>query len=330
MEFAAPADGPYDFRILGPVEVHDRRTGSWIAPPGPKQRILLAALVVRAGEVLTADRLVDELWGDVPPMAAANALQAHVARLRRLLQAPGEGGQDRIATHPMGYLLRPGRTATDAQQFHRLSAEGRDALAADPARAAAVLRRALDLWRGPALEDCGRGAICAREADRLEELRLTTLETLYEAGLRVPGVRPGELAAELERLTADHPTHERFYDLLMTALHRAGRRTEALGVYERARRRLLSELGVEPGPALRGRMETILRNAPAGPPNPGAPGGPRDPGPADEALPAFSPDAAALLDLGTEIARLRRHVETLSRAHQELARRIDAQLGSSR
>ncbi|MER5934015.1 AfsR/SARP family transcriptional regulator [Streptomyces sp. NPDC002054] len=307
------------------MEVHDSGTGSWIAPAGAKQRTLLAALVVRAGEVLTADRLIDELWGEVPPMSAANALQAHVARLRRLLQTPGEGGRDRIATHPLGYLLRPGRTATDAQQFHRLSAEGRGALAADPARAATVLRRALDLWRGPALEDCGRGAICAREADRLEELRLTTQEALYEASLRMPGARAGELTAELERLTVDHPTHERFYDLLMTALHRSGRRTEALGVYERARRRLVAELGVEPGPALRGRMEAILRQAPEGPP--AAP--PALPAAAAPAVPpAFAPDAAALLDLGTEIARLRRHVESLSRAHEELARRIDAHLGS--
>lgn len=324
MEFAAPREEPCDFRILGPVEVHDSGTGSWMAPTGAKQRILLAALVVRAGEVLTADRLIDELWGEVPPMSAANALQAHVARLRRLLQTPGEGGRDRIATHPMGYLLRPGRTATDAQQFHRLSAEGRGALAADPVRAAEVLRRALDLWRGPALEDCGRGAICAREADRLEELRLTTLEALYEAGLRMPGARAGQLAGELERLTVDHPTHERFYDLLMTALHLSGRRTEALGVYERARRRLVAELGVEPGPALRGRMEAILR-APDGPPP--APAQPS----AQPSLahpPAIAPDAAALLDLGTEIARLRRHVESLSRAHEELSRRIDAHLVS--
>lgn len=218
-----------DFRVLGPVEVLDRRSGAYVVPSGAKQRALLGALVVRVGQVLPADRLIHELWGDRPPAGAANALHAHVARLRRLLQ--GAGGQEWIATRSMGYLLHPGRATTDAQRFHRLSAEGRAALGADPVHAAQLLSGALALWRGPALEGSGQGPLCTAEADRLEELRLTTLETLYDANLR--SGRHAEVARELERLTAGHPTRERLYDLQMLALYRCGRQAEALGVYER-------------------------------------------------------------------------------------------------
>ncbi|MFG2998857.1 BTAD domain-containing putative transcriptional regulator [Streptomyces sp. NPDC048340] len=273
------------------MQARERRTGAWCEPQGSKQRTLLASLLVRAGEVLSADRLIHELWGDAPPAGAANALQAHVARLRRRLRGPGDGGPERISTHATGYVLHLGSATTDAQHFLRLSARGRAAADADPAHAAEVLRRALELWRGPALEGCGRGPLCGREADRLEEVRLDTLEAFHEAGLRAPGgaAHRARIAAELERLTAEHPLRERFYDLLMTALHGCGRRTEALGVYERARRHLLAELGVEPGPALRGRLKTVLHR----------------------------PE-----DLGGEVARLRERVETLSRAQEELTRRI--------
>lgn len=312
---ARPSEGLLDFRVLGPVEVHDHRSGTRIAPSGAKQRALLAALVVRAGEVLSADRLIDELWGDRPPAGAANALQAHVARLRRLLAPAGGDGPDgadgadgagraRITTHPLGYLLRLGSARTDAQRFHRLSAQGRAAVVADPAHAAELLRRALELWRGPALEGSGRGPICAREAERLEEGRLTALETYYEAKLR--GARHEEVTGELERLTAAHPTRERFYDLLMLALYRCGRRSEALGVYERARQRLLAEIGVGPGPALRDRMESILL---------------REPG-LEPAGPPTAAPLAAVLDLGGEIARLRARIEEIGHEQEELVRRF--------
>ncbi|MEU9147929.1 AfsR/SARP family transcriptional regulator [Streptomyces sp. NPDC048349] len=315
MEWDARQSDGLDFRVLGPVEVHDQRSGTSIAPSGAKQRALLAALVVRAGEVLSADRLIDELWGERPPAGAANALQAHVARLRRLLApagrsgpGPGGTGQALITTHPLGYLLRLGSAGTDAQRFHRLCAQGRAAVVADPAHAADLLHRALQLWRGPALEGSGRGQICAREAERLEEARLTALETYHEAKLR--GARHQEVAGELERLTAAHPTRERFYDLLMLALYRCGRRSEALGVYERARQRLLSEIGVGPGPALRDRMESILL---------------REPGLDSAGPPAAAPAeglGAAVLDLGGEIARLRARLDDIGREQEELVRRF--------
>ncbi|MEV7558422.1 AfsR/SARP family transcriptional regulator [Streptomyces sp. NPDC089795] len=306
MEWEAPESHALDFRVLGPVELLDHRSGARFAPSGGKQRALLAALVVRAGEVLSAERLIDELWGDRPPARAANALHAHVARLRRLLPSTGDGSpeQARIATHPLGYLLRLGSARTDAQYFSRLSAQGRAAVVADPAHAAELLHRALDLWRGPALEGSGRGQICAREAERLEQSRLTTLETLYEAKLR--SSRHEEVIGQLERLTAAHPTRERFYDLLMLALYRCGRQSEALGVYERARQRLMGEIGVGPGPALRARMEAIML---------------RDPG-----LGAFEPAPAsaesALTSLGGEIARLRNRIDVLRHEQEELVHRF--------
>ncbi|MFJ3175248.1 BTAD domain-containing putative transcriptional regulator [Streptomyces roseus] len=290
--------GEMDFRVLGPVEVLDRRTGTYAAPSGAKQRALLGALVVRAGQVLPAERLIHELWGDRPPPGAANALHAHVARLRRLLRRAA--GEDWISTRATGYTLGRPAARTDAHRFQDLSSKGRGTLATDPVRAAQLLGDALALWRGPALAGSGQGPLCAREAERLEELRLTTLETLYEARLR--SGRHAEAARELERLTARHPVRERLYDLLMLALYRCGRQAEALGAYERARRRLVDELGVEPGPALRGRMEAILHHAPS--------------------LSAPDPDAT-LHELGGAIARLGLRIEALAREQQELIRRLE-------
>ncbi|WP_331734136.1 AfsR/SARP family transcriptional regulator [Streptomyces atratus] len=301
-----------EFRILGPVEVHDDRTGRRIVPQGSKQRALLAALVVEAGRTLTVDRLADELWGDEPPRRAANAVQAHVARLRRMLS--DSGGGEWISTEPMGYLLRLGSATTDAQRFQRLSAEGRAAASTDPAHATELLGRALAVWRGPALADCLHGPLCTAEAERLEEHRLAALEKLYETRLR--SAPHEDVTGELERLTYEHPLRERFYDLSMVALCVAGRPAEALGVYERARKLLVDALGVEPGPALRARMEATIRHAPFADlgtmPSGLLPG-----------MPHGMSDAAALLDLGGTVARLRERVDELSREQGTLLRRID-------
>ncbi|MFF3400050.1 BTAD domain-containing putative transcriptional regulator [Streptomyces sp. NPDC002659] len=318
-----------EFRILGPVEIHDERSGVRIALTGAKQRALLGALIVKRGQVVSAHRLIDELWGHTPPANATNALQAHVMRLRRLLPVPvpgsGEPHHEWIVTRSMGYVLRAGRAGTDAGQFHQLAAEGRAQAVADPEEAAGLLRRALALWRGAALEGAGRGDICSAEAAQLEEGRLTVLETLYDVSLRAG--RHGEITGELEELTADHPMRERFYDLLMTALYRCGRQAEALSVYDRARKRLVHELGVEPGPALRGRMEAILHHDP-GLDAPACreqvatvhrlPSSPDDTG-----SPAAAGLGASVLSLSDEIARLRSHVERLSREQQHLMHRFD-------
>ncbi|OIK06041.1 hypothetical protein BIV23_09930 [Streptomyces monashensis] len=306
--------GSTEFRLLGPVGIRDGATGADIVPPGSKQRALLAAFVTHAGTLLSADRLTEELWGSAPPTNAPNALQAHVGRLRRLLpapQGPGAGDHEWISTLPTGYLLRLGHATTDVQHFGRLSAEGRAALASDPGRAAGLLRHALSLWRGPALQDSRTGPIGAIEADRLEEMRLCTLEALYEASLRC--AQHGEIIGELEKLTAAHPLRERFYDLLMVSLYRSGRQAEALGVYERARRRLADALGIQPGPALSGRMEAILHHSPGL----GAP--------ADEPAAASAhPRPAAARNLGDEVARLQHRIDELVWEQRELVRRFDS------
>jgi DNA-binding SARP family transcriptional activator len=283
-----------EFRLLGPVVVHDTVTGAGIVPSGPKQRALLTTLVIHAGERLPVDRLVEELWGDRPPANAPNALQAHVARLRRLLPVPGH---EWISTLPTGYLLTLGRASTDVARFTRLSGQGRAAVPGDPRYATELLGRALSLWQGPALQDSRHGPICTAEADRLEEQRLTTLEALYEASLNCG--RNAEIISDLERLTADHPLRERFYDLLMVALYRAGRQAEALGVYERARRRLITTLGIEPGPALRCRLEAILNHSPT-----------------------LRASRLRRPDLAAETAHLQDRVDQLVRDQADLLRRI--------
>jgi DNA-binding SARP family transcriptional activator len=321
-----------EFRILGSVQICDARTDLRIVPVGAKQRALLGALVVKAGQVVPTGRLVDELWGDEPPANAVNALQAHVARLRRLLPAPPAGPGERqhewLATRPTGYVLRPGDldVDVDARRFTRLVAEGRTLLATDPARSADVLRTALGLWRGAALEGSGRGAICSAEAALLEEGRLVALETLYDASLRAGAAR--EITGELEELTVVHPLRERFYELLMTALYRCGRQAEALVTYERARRRLVHDLGIEPGPALRRRMESILHHRDfdadlGGPVRPE----PQAPETGLTAMPGGSrgpvTDETDVRLLRDEIAWLRRHVERLAQQQQDLLGRLD-------
>ncbi len=325
-----------EFRILGPVEIWDERSGVRIVPTGAKQRALLGALLVKTGQVTSAHRLIDELWGHHPPANAANALQAHVMRLRRLLPVPppgsGEPHHEWIVTRSLGYVLRLGSAGTDAAAFRELADRGRACAVSDPGRAAGLLRRSLALWRGSALEGTGRGDICAAEAAQLEEGRLTVLETLYDACLRAG--RHGEITGELEELTADHPMRERFYDLLMTALYRCGRQAEALSVYDRARTWLVHELGVEPGPALRGRMEAILHHDPAldlPVQRIPAAAADRSPDPVRDGRAAFpvpGADAGAEADatvlyLSDEVARLRRHVERLSREQQTLMHRFD-------
>ncbi|MER5399756.1 AfsR/SARP family transcriptional regulator [Streptomyces sp. NPDC002599] len=286
-----------EFRLLGPVAVYDRRTGTGITPSGPKQRALLATLVVHAGEQLSVDRLVEELWGGRPPANAPSALHTHVARLRRLLPAPGH---EWISTLPTGYLLSLGRASTDVARFTHLSGQGRAAAPQDPRHATRLLGQALALWQGAALQDSSHGPLCTAEADRLEEQRLTTLEALYEASLNCG--RHTEIVGDLERLTTAHPLRERPYDLLMVALYRCGRQSEALGVYERARRRLVGALGVEPGPALRCRLEAILNHCPTL-----APSRPRRP------------------DLAAEAASLQARIDQLVREQADLMRRVQEQ-----
>jgi DNA-binding SARP family transcriptional activator len=240
-----------EFRILGPLEVTER--GRLLALGGSRQRALLALLLTRANEVVSTDRLIDELWGAQPPRAVANALQYHVSQLRKALapHAP-------IVTREPGYLIRVEEDELDLLRFERLVEE---AQRAPPEIAAQRLREALGLWRGPALADLEREPFAQVEILRLEELRLSALERRIEADLAL-GLST-ELIGELEVLVHEHPLRELFRAQLILALYRSGRQAEALDVYRDTRLMLVDELGIEPGPALQELEKAILRQDPA-------------------------------------------------------------------
>jgi DNA-binding SARP family transcriptional activator len=239
-----------EFRILGPLEVVDQ--GRPVPLGGARQRALLALLLTRANEVVSTERLIDELWGARPPATAANALQYHVSRLRKAL-APSEA----IVTEQRGYLIRVGPDELDVLRFERLLEQAEQS---PPEVATELLRQALDLWRGPALGDLAQESFAGVEFARLEELRLIAVERRIEAELALG--RHAEVVADLEAFVREHPLRERFRAQLMLALYRSGRQVEALGVYRAARRQLVEELGIEPGPDLQELERAILRQDP--------------------------------------------------------------------
>ena len=243
-----------EFRVLGPLEVVDR--GRAIPLGGAKQRAVLAILLVHAGEVVSVDRLVEELWGDRPPDTATKTVQVYISRLRKAL---GEGA---LVTRGGAYLLDVQPDQLDARRFEELLGEGRNALARGDARAAGDrLRQALALWRGPPLAEFAYDGFAQAEIARLEELRLAALEARIEADLA--DGRHAELIPELEALVRDHPTREQLRGQLMLALYRSGRQQDALGSYQDARRALSEELGLEPGRDLQQLQRAILAQDPA-------------------------------------------------------------------
>jgi len=239
-------------RLLGPVELWD---GGRPMPVGPRARVVLAALAINAGRVVSMHRLIAAVWPDEPPATAVTQIHVCVSALRRALTSVGVAeARDLIVTAPPGYLLRVAQDQIDILEFERSLSEARTAAdEGDPRRAAALLREALALWRGPALEGFAGLTV---EATRLEERRLAALEERAEADLALG--RAADLVSELTALVAEHPLRERLRALLMRALHRAGRRSEALDVYQDARRTLIDELGLEPGPELRRAQEAVL------------------------------------------------------------------------
>ena len=239
----------FEFRLLGPLEaVEDDRP---LALGGVKQRALLAVLLLHANQVVSSDRLIDEVWGESPPATAGKIVQVYVSRLRKQL------GEARLLTRPPGYLLHVDPAELDLARFERLVAEARQE---DAAAAGAKLRAALELWRGPPLADLAYERVAQAEIVRLEELRWAALELRIDADLAAG--RAPELVGELESLIAAHPLRERLRAQLMLALYRCSRQAEALEAYRRARRELADGLGLEPSDELRRLEQAILRHDP--------------------------------------------------------------------
>src|SRR5215207_913099 len=239
-----------EFRILGPLEV--RRDGGPVALGGRKPRALLAVLLLRANEPVSAERLAGALWGEDAPPAAVGTARVHVSRLRKAL-----GDDAALSKTAAGYRLRVRPGELDADRFEELFDNGRRALTdGQPKDAADRLREALALWRGPALAALTFEPFAQAEAARLEELRLAALEARIEADMARG--RHAVLVGELRRLVAEHPLRERLHAQLMLALYRNGRQADALEAYRRARDVLVERLGIEPGRELRDLQRSIL------------------------------------------------------------------------
>ena len=242
-----------EFRILGPLEV----TGpsGTISLPATKPRTLLGVLLLHSNEVVSQDRLIDELWGERPPSSATKLVQTYVARLRAAL------GRLAIETRPPGYLLRLEEDALDAARFRRLVGAGR-LLAADgePTQAAGVFSEGLLLWRGPALADVRFESFARNEVARLDEERVVAVLDRVDCELLLG--HEHELVPELESLVNRYPLRERPRAQLMLALYRSGRQAEALKLYRETRRLLHDELGLEPSSRLQDLEHEILRHDP--------------------------------------------------------------------
>src|SRR5215218_10699419 len=243
--------------------------------PRGRGRALLALLVLRAGEVVSTDQLIDWLWGEVPPPTAITALHGLISTLRKRLE-PARSSSEAPAvleTHPPGYVLAIDRGEVDAYRFRRLLEE---AAAAPAPERAAKLRTAIGLWRGPALADFRYEPFAQTDIAVLEELRMAAIEERLDVDLALG--RHAELVGELEGLIAEQPLRERLRGQLMLALYRSGRQAEALEAYRELRGLLIEELGLEPGPVLRELEAAILRHDPAlAAPTPAAPAPARKP-----------------------------------------------------
>ena len=259
-----------DYRILGSFEV--RTEGRLVGLGGEKPRALLAILLLHRNEVVSADRLIDDLWGESPPETALRTLRAYVSRLRKALGANGappdesdrasgaDGGV--LVTQGHGYVLRVAPGELDVERFGEMADRGREALAArKPREAAAMLSEALGIWRGPPLTDFAYEPFAQSSIAQLEELHLAAIEDRVEADLALGRAR--NLVGELRDLVARQPLRERLRGQLMLALYRSGRQAEALEVFQEFRRTLSEELGLEPGPAIQQLELSILSRDPA-------------------------------------------------------------------
>jgi DNA-binding SARP family transcriptional activator/DNA-binding GntR family transcriptional regulator len=283
-----------EFRLLGPVEAVD---GAARLPLGSrKQRALLARLLLDANRAVSVERLVDDLWGDDVPDSAQKMVQIYVSQLRKVLP------QGVLRTQPPGYLASLQPDQLDLSRFTRLRAEGRSALeAGDAATACARLEEALGLWRGPALAEFSE-PFARVERAHLEDLRLSCLEDRIEADLAAG--RHGDVVAEIEALAAQHPLRERLQRQLILALYRDERHAEALAAYERFRRTLDEQLGIEPSRALKQLQHQILNQDPS-----------LEHAPRESRTPAAAEDAVSRGFIGRadELAQLETHLGAVSR-----------------
>jgi DNA-binding SARP family transcriptional activator len=258
-----------EFGLLGPLLV--TLEGTAIPLPQGRQRTLLAALLLNRGQLMSADQLIEVLWGSAPPASARASLQNYVKRLRKAL---GDAGHSRILTQHRGYAISVDDDEFDVSRFEALLRAARTAIRAGAwDRASSEAHAALSLWRGEPLADVDSEALARREIPRLAEMRWHALEVRLDADLHLG--RHADVIPELRRLASVHPLRERLHELLMLALYRDGRRAEALAAYQQARHVLIDELGAEPGTGLRELHQQILTADPA------------------LAVPAASPEAAS-------------------------------------
>ena len=249
------ANDGVEFRVLGPLEVASG--GERLALGGAKQRAVLAVLLLRAGEVVPLERLIDEVWGNDPPPSAAHTLESYVSRLRQLLNGLGPI----LSRRGAGYAIDLHGAQLDALAFVELQESAALASAMDePANVLEWASAALAMWRGPALADVALASAGRAEAERLEELRLRTYELRFDAELAL-GYQE-QAIGELQALVAQNPYRERFVAQLMLALYRSGRHAEALDAYERTRRRLDDDLGLQPSADLQQLSGRIVRQDP--------------------------------------------------------------------
>ncbi|MFE0700911.1 BTAD domain-containing putative transcriptional regulator [Streptomyces sp. NPDC058872] len=269
-----------DIEVLGPLSV--RENGRSITPTAPKPRQVLALLALHVDQPVSVPSLIDELWATKPPRSARTTLQTYVLQIRALISAAlqqedaagrrDEGSRgafprtakDVLVTLPGGYLLNGSQGSSDAREFDRIAGRGYRAMdAGDFPTAARILRQALALWTGPAFADVHSGTQLDPEKRRLEENRLCALDQRIEADLALG--RHRELLAELGVLTNRYRTHESLHGQFMIALHRSGRRQEALAAYQHLRNTLVRDLGLEPSAPLQRLQRAILTTPPVKP-----------------------------------------------------------------
>ena len=253
------------FSVLGPMTA-ELRAADYDAHPieldaGPfKQRLLLALLLCRCNSVVLVEQLIDTLWWEGPPRTAHKNIQVYISHLRKLLTA--DGRPSRLRYRPPGYQLVLTPAEVDALRFEDLSRAGRLALRRGDARtAAASMRQALGLWRGPALADLQLSPALREEAARLDDRRLSVYEDWFEAELLLGN--HAEVLEQIEGVVRAHPLRERLRSHQLTALYRGGRQAEALAEYDNHRQLLAAELGLDPSPALRRLYQNILSGHPA-------------------------------------------------------------------